>query len=43
VPASDDGFQWRDAAVPSAFTIGVLLLAGALAVTIRHRRRIALS
>ena len=38
-----DGFEWGDATLGAAFTIAALLLAGALAVTIRQRRRIALS
>lgn len=38
-----DGFRWGDAAIGAAFASAVLLLAGALALTIRQRRRFALS
>ena len=41
VPA--DGFHWSDAAIGAGFAFAVVLLAGALALTIRQRRRLALS
>ena len=38
-----DGFHWSDAAIGAGFASAVLLLAGAAALTIRQRRRLALS
>ena len=40
VPAVDDGFQWGDAAFGAGAVSGLILLAAAGALTIRHRRPI---
>ena len=43
VTVSRDEFQWGDAMIGAAAAAGVLLMAGALMVMVRQRRRIALS
>ena len=43
VPVSGaDGFDWKDAAIGAAATLGVVLLAGGLATGLFLRRRVAL-
>ena len=39
---SRDGFQWEDATVGAAAMLVGLLLAGGMAFTVRHRRRVIL-
>ena len=43
VTVSHDEFRWGDAMIGAAVAAGVLLMAGALMVMVRQRRRIALS
>ena len=43
VTVSQDGFRWGDAMIGAAVAAGVLLMAGALMLMVRQRRRIALS
>jgi hypothetical protein len=43
VTSVSDGFQWSDAAFGAAAAFGFVLLAGAAALTIRHRSRVILS
>ena len=40
-PATSPGFSWRDAVVGAALTMGLCLLAGAAALTLRRRRGVA--
>jgi hypothetical protein len=42
VTVSADAFEWADATIGAAATLSVILLAGALALTVRQRRRISL-
>jgi hypothetical protein len=41
-PSATDGFQWADAALGAAVTIGLLMLGAALLATIRRRTRVIL-